>query len=114
MCARWSSTSSYRTSRPDRSPCTTPAALRIRRCWLTSGCVTPSAETAQDGSYTPLARPLFIYPSTNAVAENEAVNAFFDFVVVNDAEIAEAAGYIPLNDTQRAELESTWASISGS
>ena len=79
-----------------------------------AGCVTPSAETAQDGSYTPLSRPLFIEPSTNAVAENEAVKAFFDFVVANDAEIAEAAGYIPLNDDQRAELESTWASISGS
>ena len=28
------------TSRPDRSPATTPAALRMRRCWLTSGCGT--------------------------------------------------------------------------
>ena len=27
-----------------------------------SGCVAPSAETAQNGTYTPLSRPLFIYP----------------------------------------------------
>ncbi len=27
-----------------------------------AGCVAPSVETAQDGTYTPLARPLFIYP----------------------------------------------------
>ena len=26
------------------------------------GCVAPSAETIQDGSYTPLSRPLFMYP----------------------------------------------------
>ena len=27
------------------------------------GCVAPSAETIQDGSYKPLSRPLFMYPS---------------------------------------------------
>ena len=26
------------------------------------GCVAPTVETVQDGSYTPLGRPLFIYP----------------------------------------------------
>ena len=25
------------------------------------GCVAPSVETAQDGTYTPLSRPLFVY-----------------------------------------------------
>ena len=28
------------------------------------GCVTPSAETAQDGTYAPLSRPLFVYAKT--------------------------------------------------
>src|SRR5690606_19050907 len=45
MSTRCSSTRRYITSRPDRSPATTPAAFRIRRCWLTSGCGTPSAST---------------------------------------------------------------------
>ena len=27
------------------------------------GCVKPSTETIQDGSYKPLSRPLFMYPS---------------------------------------------------
>ena len=34
------------TSRPARSPATTPAAFRMRRCWLTSGCGTASASTS--------------------------------------------------------------------
>ena len=33
------------------------------------GCVAPSVETAQDGSYTPLSRPLFIYPSDAGAGE---------------------------------------------
>ena len=33
------------------------------------GCVAPSAETIQDGSYAPLSRPLFMYPSEEALAE---------------------------------------------
>ena len=36
------------------------------------GCVSPSAETVQDGTYTPLARPLFIYPSVGSMSDNEA------------------------------------------
>jgi phosphate transport system substrate-binding protein len=78
-----------------------------------AGCVAPSAETAQDGSYTPLSRPLFIYPATKSVADNEATKAFFDYVVANDAEIADASGFIALNDEQKADLESAWSAISG-
>lgn len=76
-----------------------------------AGCVTPSAETAQDGTYTPLARPLFIYVSNSAAAEKPQVKAFVDFYAANDAEIAEAAQYIPLNDEQRTELESAAAQL---
>ena len=31
------------------------------------GCVAPSAETAQSDEYVPLSRPLFIYPSAEAL-----------------------------------------------
>ena len=65
-----------------------------------NGCVAPSAETAQDGSYTPLARPLFIYPSVTNGTDNDALAAFVDFYVTNNADIAEAAQFIPLNDDQ--------------
>lgn len=68
-----------------------------------NGCVAPSAETAQDGTYTPMARPLFVYPSVQALARPE-VRDFFTFYVDNDASIAEGADYIPLNEEQSAKL----------
>ena len=78
------------------------------------GCVAPSAETAQDGTYAPLARPLFIYPSNAAVEEKQQVRTFIDFYARNDDTIAEAAQFIPLNDEQRTELEDTAAQLTGS
>ncbi len=75
------------------------------------GCVAPSAEAAQDGSYTPLARPLFIYVSNKAAQDKPQVKAFIDFYARNDAQIAEAAQYIPLNDEQRAQLVGAAAAI---
>jgi phosphate transport system substrate-binding protein len=75
------------------------------------GCVAPSADTAQDGSYTPLARPLFVYVSNASYGDKPQVAAFVDFYVQNDAHIAEAAQFIPLSEDQRAELESTAESL---
>jgi phosphate transport system substrate-binding protein len=73
------------------------------------GCVAPSVETAQDGTYTPLSRPLFVYPSHTAIKENAAAKAFVDYFVQNDTEIAEEAAFIPLNEEQRAKLTADWA-----
>ncbi len=75
------------------------------------GCVAPSAETAQDGTYTPLARPLFIYVSEKELARPE-VKAFADFYIKNDAEIAKAAKYIPLNAEQKTQAAAALASVS--
>ena len=47
-----------------------------------SGPVTPSTETVQSGEYTPLSRPLFIYPSTAALQRPEMV-AFMQFYLDN-------------------------------
>jgi phosphate transport system substrate-binding protein len=63
------------------------------------GCVGPSAETAQDGSYVPLSRPLFIYPSAEALEKPE-VKAFVDYYLDNVNEVAEAVGFIPLTEEQ--------------
>ena len=69
-----------------------------------SGCVAPSTETVQDGSYTPLSRPLFIYPSDKALARPE-VKAFLDFYVTNYQQIAEEALFVPLTEEQAAEAK---------
>jgi phosphate transport system substrate-binding protein len=69
-----------------------------------NGCVTPSAETAQDGSYTPLSRPLFIYVSNQAYTSKPQVKAFVDWYAKNDEPVTKAAKFIPLNTEQRSQL----------
>ena len=78
-----------------------------------AGCVAPSVEAARDGSYTPLSRPLFLYPSKAALAQPQ-VKAFFDYYVANNASIAEGALYIPLSDEAEAQLQADYAALSGS
>ena len=67
-------------------------------------CVKPSRETIQDGSYTPLSRPLFMYPSDKAMARPE-VKAFMDFTLANQQAIAEAAQIVPLTEDQASEAK---------
>ena len=64
----------------------------------------PTKETIQDGSYTPLSRPLFMYPSKKAMARPE-VKAFMDFTVENQETIAEAAQIVPLTEEQASEAK---------
>jgi phosphate transport system substrate-binding protein len=60
------------------------------------GCVAPSVATVAEESYRPLARPVFLYASTQAVARPE-VAAFARFALSSDHTIViQAAGYIPL------------------
>jgi len=75
-----------------------------------SGCVKPSSETIQDGSYKPLARPLFMYPSAKAIKRPE-VKAFMDFIIENQDMIAEAAKIVPMTpeQTDKAKTDLTSA-----
>jgi phosphate transport system substrate-binding protein len=68
------------------------------------GCVEPSKETIQDGSYKPLSRPLFMYPSAKSLARPE-VKAFMDFVLANYTEIADTAKIVPMTDAQAGEAK---------
>jgi len=77
-----------------------------------SGCVAPSAETVQDGSYAPLGRQLFIYPSAAAL-ERPEVEGFVRFYIENIDEIVEAAAFIGLNDEQKTTLQEQFDSLVG-
>lgn len=66
------------------------------------GCVPPSVETAQDGSYAPLSRPLFMYPSAEALKKPE-VKAFIEYYLENAASASEALGFVPLTEEQLEE-----------
>ena len=76
-----------------------------------SGCVEPSAETAQNGEYSPLSRPLYIYPANKSYAEKPQVAGFVDFYIANLPAISEAALYIPLNEEQSQETESALSGL---
>jgi len=76
-----------------------------------NGCVEPSAETAQAGEYTPLARPLFIYVNNAKYNENEATKAYVDFYIENLASIAETAQFIPLSEELYSETQSNLEGI---
>jgi phosphate transport system substrate-binding protein len=73
------------------------------------GCVEPTTETIQDGSYTPLSRPIFMYPGTEAMQRPE-VKAFMDYVLANEVEIAEAAQIVPMTDAQIEEAKAALGS----
>jgi phosphate transport system substrate-binding protein len=70
------------------------------------GCVGPSVETAQDGSYSPLSRPLYIYPSDAALKKPE-VKAFVGYYLENATGIAESVGFVPLTAKQLEESEAS-------
>ena len=65
-----------------------------------SGCVEPTSETVQSGEYTPLSRPLFVYPSKDLLARPEGI-AFVRYFVENSAAIAEEALFVPMTDEQK-------------
>jgi phosphate transport system substrate-binding protein len=73
------------------------------------GCVKPSAETIQDGSYTPLGRPLYMYPSKKALQKPE-VKAFMDFVMESYEDIAVASQIVPMSQQQADEARTALGS----
>ena len=60
-----------------------------------AGCIEPNETTINDGSYSPLSRPLYIYVSVDALAREE-VRAFVDFYLRNAADLAASVGYVGL------------------
>jgi phosphate transport system substrate-binding protein len=71
-----------------------------------NGCVAPSSETIQAGVYSPLSRPLFMYPSSDALQRPE-VAGFVQFVADNYDTIADAALIVPMDESQASETQAT-------
>jgi phosphate transport system substrate-binding protein len=77
--------------------------------------VVPSIETVQDGSYSPLSRPLFIYVSKKSLAEKPSVQKFVEFYLANASELAKEVGYVPLHEGDLAKANARFqAKTSGS
>jgi phosphate transport system substrate-binding protein len=77
------------------------------------GCVGPSDETINDGSYSPLSRPLFIYPDVAKAAERPELKAFVDFYLENTSALSAEVGYIALPDDVLQAEKDEWAAAVG-
>jgi len=62
--------------------------------------VLPSVESAKDGSYQPLSRPIFIYVSKKSVETKPEVAKFVEFYLdkKNATKLVKEVGYVPLPD----------------
>lgn len=67
-----------------------------------AGCVAPSDETIEDGTYSPLARPLFVYVK-HAALQRPEVRAYVDFMLSEAAMLVPATGYHALSEAQYQE-----------
>jgi phosphate transport system substrate-binding protein len=74
-----------------------------------NGCIKPSMESIASGEYKPLSRPLFMYPSQEALRRPE-VKAFMDYVVENYQAISEASAIVPMSEQQAQEAQSALGS----
>jgi phosphate transport system substrate-binding protein len=72
-------------------------------------CVAPSSETALNGTYEPLSRPLFIYTRASFLEERPEILGFVNFYLENIETLVPQAGYIQLPqatyDAQVAKLD---------
>lgn len=62
--------------------------------------VMPSAETVNNGAYTPLARPLYMYVKKSSLSSNPQVRAFVEFSLENATELVAEVGYVPLPESR--------------
>jgi phosphate transport system substrate-binding protein len=63
-----------------------------------SGCVLPDSTTINDGTYSPLSRPLLIYANTASIGRLE-VKDFLEFYMKEGGVLAEEVGYVALSDS---------------
>lgn len=67
-----------------------------------TGPISPTPTTINDGTYSPLSRPIFIYLNSASLARPE-VRSFVNFYIDNAAILASEVGYIALPDAMYQE-----------
>jgi phosphate transport system substrate-binding protein len=78
-----------------------------------SGCVAPTEDTINDGTYTPLSRPLFIYPNVGEAKTRPELKAFVDFYLAGAGDYAAEVGYIAEPDELLAAEVAEWEAAVG-
>ncbi len=90
-----------------------PDKLKLIAVDSGSGCIYPSPVTINDGTYSPLSRPMFIYVNTAAL-EREEVVVFLNFYLDNATTLVEEVGYVSLPEAMYDDGRALVASSSGS
>ncbi|MDP3450400.1 MAG: phosphate ABC transporter substrate-binding protein PstS family protein, partial [Anaerolineaceae bacterium] len=72
--------------------------------------VTPTDETAEDGSYK-LARPLFIYSDAGVIAAKPQIGAFINFYLTRVNDVIFEVGYFPASESALDDAKMKLAEI---
>ena len=73
-----------------------------------SGCLKPSKDSIQGGTYKPLSRPLFLYVAKKSIARTE-VKEVVDFYIDNVNALVRDVGYVALPSADFSSTQQTWS-----
>jgi len=76
-----------------------------------SPAVFPTKESIEDGTYQPLARPIFIYVNKNSAESKPDVRAFVDFYLEQGRPLIEEVKYVPLPPKDQEAVIAHWKSL---
>ncbi|MDL5363654.1 PstS family phosphate ABC transporter substrate-binding protein [Halalkalicoccus sp. NIPERK01] len=76
------------------------------------GCVEPSLETAQDGSY-PMSRPLFVYAAEESLQDSTVADFMRYFIENSSSDLVSEVGYVPANEQLVEESLATLEDATG-
>jgi phosphate transport system substrate-binding protein len=71
--------------------------------------VEPSLETVMNGTYQPLARPIFIYVSDKSMSKPE-VREFIEYYLKNAPNLVKEVGYVPLSPAHYSQALKNFSS----
>lgn len=65
-----------------------------------NGPVLPSQESVENGTYEPLARPIFIYVKVDSARNKPVVRDYVEYLLTQGAPLISEVGYVPLSSAQ--------------
>lgn len=77
----------------------------------TSKAVLPSRAAIEDGTYTPLARPIFIYVNATRAAFDPKLKAFVDYYLAKSKPLIEEVKYVPLPTAEQKAVVAHWKAL---
>ncbi len=73
--------------------------------------VLPSKESIEDGTYQPLARPIFIYVNATSAAFKPHVKAFVNYYLEKGRPLIEEVKYVPLPKAEQDAVIAHWKKL---